>query len=231
MLIALRLTSSDEIESLFNMKGERRRPTSVCCFPPSTDSNNTTTESATDRSNNRCRFACGYLQDSDTQCCGVLNDSTQHKMVIKSGPHGLHAIASQDIKAGCVILQCLPLAHSVLVPPGGMMEDNEEDEDDDGSRRKKICSRCFIQEGDINIDSSSENARKKKFGRCSKCRMVYYCSRSCQVCTKVQVHTSHDLVIFLHIDVFLFVYTQIMICLNITFNINVVTRLDRTAQT
>ena len=164
------------------MKGERRRPTSVCCIP-STGSDNTTTESPTDRSN-RCR--CGYLRDSDTKCCdyGVLDDSTQHKMVIKSGPYGLHVLASQDIKAGCVILQCLPLAHSVLVPPGGMMEDNEEDEDD-GSRRKKICSLCFIQEGDINIDSSSENVRKKKFGRCSKCRMVYYCSRSCQVCTYV----------------------------------------------
>ena len=179
------------------MKSERRRPPSVCCIP-STDSDNAKIESATDRSNNRCR----YLQDSDTKCCdGVLNnDSTQHKMVIKSGPYGLHAIASQDIKAGCVILQCLPLAHSILVPPGGMMGDIEEEEEDDGSRRKKICSRCFIQEGDTNIGSSSENPRKKNFGRCSKCRMIYYCSRSCQVCSYVHEMCACELCILICID-------------------------------
>ena len=132
----------------------------VCCIP--TDDNIPKTDGC-----NR-RNACRYLATNQHHD-GISNSC--NKMVIKSGIHGLHAISSQDIKAGTIIVQCLPISQSILAPPGTNILD--ESDEDDGRR---ICARCFIREGEC-----SNNGRKKKFGRCSKCRVLYYCSRSCQV--------------------------------------------------
>ena len=98
-----------------------------------------------------------------------------YSMAVQSGPHGRHAIASRQIPAGAIIVQCLPLAHSILMPPGASLVEEDTIEEDEGKRRR--CARCFFQDGDEDISG----LRKKKFGRCSKCRVVYYCSRSCQV--------------------------------------------------
>jgi len=139
------------------------RYANICCIP--TDDNITKPNSNCSRQN-----ACHYLatnqhHDSISNSCSNI--------VIKTGKHGLHAISSRDIKAGTVIVQCLPISQSILIPPGTNILD--ESDEDDGRR---ICARCFIREGEC-----SNNGRKKKFGRCSKCRVLYYCSRSCQVNT------------------------------------------------
>lgn len=161
------------------MDSYHRRSASICCIP-SLDSNNDVVEesaSASDISDNDCRYLPPSTKTSSADDGIYAKYKSSSSMAVKAGQHGLHAIASRDVKAGTVIVQCLPLAHSILVPPGSniMMgiDDDDEDEDED-SGRKKICTRCFIQEGD-------SNAKKKKFGRCSKCKLVYYCCRSCQV--------------------------------------------------
>ena len=158
------------------MDSSYRRSASICCIP-SLDSD----KSTSDISDNDCRYLSPptetSLADADDGIYAKYKSSSS--MVVKAGQHGLHAIASRDVKAGTVIVQCLPMAHSKLVPPGSniMMDiDDDEDEEDEDSGRKKICTRCFIQEGDSNAGT-----RKKKFGRCSKCKLVYYCCRSCQV--------------------------------------------------
>ena len=147
----------------FSTVAETGRKHRVCCIP-SSYSNNTKATVSVDT-----KHACRYLSAHHH-----IQNANNSSMVIQSGPHGLHAIAAQDIKAGSLIVQCLPLAHSILVPPGTLMEEVEGN-DDCGKRRR--CTRCFFQEG----DEDSSGMRKKNFGRCSKCRLVYYCSRSCQV--------------------------------------------------
>ncbi|KAL9191424.1 hypothetical protein ACHAXT_001130 [Thalassiosira profunda] len=136
----------------------------ACCIPHSnSDAPISLPDDDGSESEGRPRRACRYLKG---------HAPASPSLVIKSGPHGHHAVASQDIAAGSVIVQCLPLAHSILTPPGSSILDEEDD--DDGTRRR--CARCFAQEG----DEDASGARKEKFGRCSKCRARFYCSRSCQ---------------------------------------------------
>jgi hypothetical protein len=115
---------------------------------------------------------CASEEENPFGCCGAIDSDAN--MVIHSGQFRYHAEASRDVKAGTVLVQCLPFAHSLLVPPGMQVEDAELDDNDSGIRKR--CTRCFFQEGDSVIDRIVEG-----FGRCSKCRVVYYCSRSCQV--------------------------------------------------
>ena len=105
-------------------------------------------------------------------CCIPDDSSHTSKMYVKSGSHGLHAMASQDMNAGTTIVQCLPLSHSLLVPPGMSIAD-----DIDNGDKKRRCARCFFQEG----SAGSTGDRWAKLRRCSKCKVAYYCSRSCQV--------------------------------------------------
>lgn len=115
------------------------------------------------------------------QVCCVSDDVARAEtdaclLYVKSdGAHGRHALASQDIKAGSVVVQCLPIAHSFLITPGKLLID-DGDEDDYGKPRR--CVRCFFKEGN---NASTDEGRRKKFGRCSRCKVAYYCSRSCQV--------------------------------------------------
>ena len=137
------------------------RYTGICCIP--------TDDNITKPNSNGCsrQNDCHYLSTNQHHD-GIISNSCSN-MVIKTGKHGLHAISSQDIKAGTIIVQCLPISHSILIPPGtNILESDEVD-------GRRICARCFIREGECN-----NSGRKKKFGRCSKCRVLYYCSRSCQ---------------------------------------------------
>ena len=99
----------------------------LCCIP--TDDN--ITESKTDGCNKR--NACRYLATNQHHD-GISNSCSN--MNIKSGKHGLHAMSSRDIKAGTVIVQCVPTSHSLLIPPGTNILD--EFDEDDGRR---ICAR------------------------------------------------------------------------------------------
>jgi len=108
----------------------------------------------------------------DPNICCIPNDITVRAstLLVECGEHGLHAIASKNINAGEIILQCSPLAHSLLVTPGI----NGDDGDDD---KRKRCARCFFRQG---RGSSSDQGRMNGLKRCSRCKIVYYCSRSCQ---------------------------------------------------
>jgi hypothetical protein len=100
-------------------------------------------------------------------------------MVLRSGPHRFHAIASRDMKAGAVIVQCLPTAYSIT-------ELNAEELIKDASLRKsfnrssipKRCTYCLFKE-----EGEFVKMRGRSGGICSKCSMVHYCSKSCQVCS------------------------------------------------
>eukprot|EP01082_Thalassiosira_pseudonana_P011692 g10204.t1 g10204 contig4:1426866-1427663(+) len=122
------------------------------------------------------------------QVCCVSDDVARAEtdaclLYVKSdGAHGRHALASQDIKAGSVVVQCLPIAHSFLITPGKLLID-DGDEDDYGKPRR--CVRCFFKEGN---NASTDEGRRKKFGRCSRCKVAYYCSRSCQAEDWIQQH-------------------------------------------
>jgi len=146
-------------------KGRRQ---AVCCIPNRrSDRDNAASVGDTHRHN-----CCYIIRDHHHQHNAKSTDGNRgFSMFIQSGPHGLHAIASCDITAGSIIAQCLPMAHSMFVPPGALVE-----EDGEGNDRRKRCARCFFQEG----DKDSSGTRKKKFGRCSKCRVTFYCSRNCQ---------------------------------------------------
>mmetsp|Transcript_27072 Transcript_27072/g.58034 ORF Transcript_27072/g.58034 Transcript_27072/m.58034 type:complete len:653 (-) Transcript_27072:2371-4329(-) len=148
----------------------RPTPTGLCCIP-SSDSGKVESEFGVGNQHHACRYLHAHRHARPAESKDGGPDG--FNMTIQPGPHGHHAIASRDIPAGSLIVQCLPLAHSILVPPGTMMED---DEGDDVCGRRKRCTRCFFQEG----DEDSSGMRRNTFGRCSKCRVAYYCSRSCQ---------------------------------------------------
>lgn len=138
---------------------------SVCCIP-----NDKCYHSG--KRKYQCRHLRGLHQQKQCDDDTNSNDDNSCAVVVRTGPHGLHVYASRSIKAGSVIIQCLPLAHSILVPSGASPLD-ECDNNYDGRRR---CTRCFFSEG----DTDASGWRRKKFGRCSKCRVTYYCSRFCQ---------------------------------------------------
>ena len=160
----------------------------VCCIPISDGKGGKRQDNHHECRASEKQNECQYYFASDSaalRSCSISNSVNSSLMLIEPGPHGNHAIASQDINAGSVIVQCLPLAHSILVPPGSLMEEEESNSNDCKKRR---CARCFYQEGDVdNTISEGGGGRKIKFGRCSKCRMAYYCSRSCQV-SNMQCH-------------------------------------------
>ena len=113
----------------------------------------------------------------DPNICCIPDDITVRAstLFVECGEHGLHAIASKSINAGEIILQCSPLAHSLLVTPGIDADDGDDD-------KRKRCARCFFKQG---RGSSSDQGRTNGLKRCSRCKIVYYCSRSCQVCCLV----------------------------------------------
>ncbi|KAL7467745.1 hypothetical protein ACHAXS_007983 [Conticribra weissflogii] len=133
---------------------EQKHP---CCIPLS-NCNDTTAEGGR-ASEGACRVSSS-------------RKSYKSMMVVEFGPHGIHAMASQDINAGTVIVQCLPLAHSLFNPPTNLLTEEEHYRDE--NRR---CARCFFSER--NVDETTVG-RKQKFGRCSKCKVAFYCCRSCQ---------------------------------------------------
>ena len=160
------------------------KPVNVCCIPSSSSETVGAAVGATnDQGDGDDHGACSCFSFSMHHPTPTLYhhhsiaNPTESicSMAVQSGPHGRYAIASRQIPAGAIIVQCLPLAHSILMPPGASLVEEDTSEEDEGKRRR--CARCFFQDGDEDISG----LRKKKFGRCSKCRVVYYCSRSCQV--------------------------------------------------
>ena len=91
---------------------------SVCCIP--------TIDCAEYSIDGDNRYSCRYLNDGG---------ATQRKMGVRTGPHGLHAVATEDIPAGEIIVQCLPLAQSPIIH----------------GPAKPTCFCCFFQEGDDDL--------------------------------------------------------------------------------
>ena len=121
---------------------------SICCIP---------TLDVDEESNSNC-FKCQYSpspQNGDEHCQDI-------KMAVKSGPHRLHAVAKEDIVAGTVIVQCLPISQSPIIH----------------GPVKNTCFRCFFQEGDIDI---SGRRKKETLFRCARCQIARYCSKECQM--------------------------------------------------
>lgn len=160
------------------------RPSNVCCIPAGSDAKDrddgehspgaALPSSSSERDDaNRGKDACRRLPLRSSAARRRANDgSGGGAMAVRSGLRGLYAIATRDVAAGDVVVQCLPIAHSILAPPGL--------DGGDGARRR--CARCFFREGDAERDGCGVSTRRKdKFGRCSKCARAYYCSRSCQV--------------------------------------------------
>lgn len=139
---------------------DNRAPPTYCCIPIEEDS------------------LRNHGDEIEIDFCGNVNVRNSN-MVLRSGPHKFHAIASRDMKAGTVIVQCLPTAYSIT-------ELNTEELIKDASLRKifngsgipKRCTYCLFQEGEMNGTREGKSG-----GICSKCSMVHYCSRSCQVCS------------------------------------------------
>lgn len=120
---------------------------SICCIPTIDCA-----EYSTDGDN---RYGCRYLNDGG---------ATQRliKMGVKTGLHGLHAVATEDIPAGEIIVQCLPLAQSPIIH----------------GPAKPTCFCCFFQEGD---DDLSGRRKTETLFRCSRCQIARYCSKECQL--------------------------------------------------
>ena len=179
----------------------RWRRGAIRCLPASSDPEADDVDDADGRKKNPPSFPCRHLRGAAPPAHrrsiigradgGDDDDGDWSSVAIRPGPHGLHAYASRDLKAGSVIVRCLPLAHSILVPPGTTTtttREEDEDEDDEyddgggggggGRGRRRRCARCFFGEGE---SDHSDGRREARFGRCSRCRAVHYCSRSCQV--------------------------------------------------
>ena len=175
----------------------RWRRGAIRCFPAFSEPEVDGVDDADGRKKNPPSFPCRHLRGAPPAHRRNINgraaaaDDDDSSVSIRPGPHGLHAYASRYLKAGSVIVRCLPLAHSILVPPGtttttATREDDDDDDDDGGGGggggggrgRRRRCARCFFGEGESN---HSGGRRGANFGRCSRCRAVHYCSRSCQV--------------------------------------------------
>ena len=150
----------------------------VCCIPTSDDKAKILQDVDSDVIGNDQQDCC--FLPSDSQPNHHVNSNGNRPITVssimftKQGPYGQHAMASQDIKAGSVIVQCLPLAHSLFFSPGTALTIHEQESSEECNERRR-CARCFHQEGGI------DGGRSQRFGRCSRCRVPYYCSRSCQV--------------------------------------------------
>lgn len=123
---------------------------SICCIPTIDDGADCCT-------NGDGGDSCQYSSSGNTD--GAPPDI---KMGVKTGPHGLHAVATEDIPAGTVIVQCLPLAQSPIIH----------------GPVKPTCFRCFFQEGD---DDLSGKRKTETLFRCSRCQIARYCSKECQM--------------------------------------------------
>eukprot|EP00984_Skeletonema_dohrnii_P011210 scaffold4458_cov189-Skeletonema_dohrnii-CCMP3373.AAC.5 len=121
---------------------------SICCIPTA----------------DGCADECSTIDDSHSchYSSSDNNDGSPIKMGVKTGPHGLHALATEDIPAGTVIVQCLPLAQSPIIH----------------GPAKPTCFRCFFQEGD---DDLSGRRKTETLFRCSRCQIARYCSKECQM--------------------------------------------------
>ncbi|KAL7550265.1 hypothetical protein ACHAWF_013500 [Thalassiosira exigua] len=104
--------------------------TGICCIPRSssagTDTSNTGSKVADNNSRRPCRCVRASVQH------GANTEGPELSIATQSGPYGVHAIATRDIKAGSLIVQCLPLAHSVLVAPGLSIGESDANGDDSG---------------------------------------------------------------------------------------------------
>lgn len=123
---------------------------STCCIPVIDDCADCST-------NGYGGYSCQYSSSGNID--GAPPDI---KMGVKTGPHGLHAVATEDIRAGTVIAQCLPLAQSPIIH----------------GPAKPTCFRCFFQEGD---DDLSGRRKTETLFRCSRCQIARYCSKECQM--------------------------------------------------
>jgi hypothetical protein len=122
--------------------------TSICCIPMADGC----AECSTDDDD---RYSCHYSSSNSAEA--------YIKMAVQTGPHcGRTAVATEDIPAGTVIVQCLPLAQSPIIH----------------GPAKNTCFRCFFQEGD---DDFSGRRKKETLFRCSRCQIAHYCSRECQM--------------------------------------------------
>lgn len=124
-----------------------------------------------------------------TDCCG--GNVKNSNMILRSGPHRYHAIASRDTPAGTVIVQCLPMAYTIeeRTDTEDLINNETLRTNFNGDGKPKRCARCFFKEGEMNgtrmgMPSSGGG------GVCSKCRMVHYCCKSCQVCV-MKFHALH----------------------------------------
>ncbi len=129
--------------------------TSICCIPTIDDCADCST-------NGDGGYSCQY--SSSGSGSGNIDGAPQEiKMGVKTGPHGLHAVATENIPAGTVIVQCLPLAQSPVIH----------------GPAKPTCFRCFFQEGD---DDLCGRRKTETLFRCSRCQIARYCSKECQMC-------------------------------------------------
>lgn len=124
----------------------------ICCIP-------TTENTQGEIGSNDSGCSCKYSSSPDADTADDAKEGV--KMRISTGPHGLHAIASTDILAGTMIIQCLPLSQMPIMH----------------GPAKHTCSRCFFQEGD---EDHSGKRKKETLARCSRCQIAHYCSRECQ---------------------------------------------------
>ena len=123
---------------------------SICCIPTVDDCAAEYSTTVDDR--NGCQYS--PYDNNETQ---------QIKMaVVKTGSYDLHVVATEDIPAGTVIVQCLPLAQSPIIH----------------GPAKSTCFRCFFQEGD---DDPSGRRKKETLFRCARCQIARYCSKECQM--------------------------------------------------
>lgn len=111
---------------------------------------------------------CSCSNDDDRYSCQYSSSSNEAPKNIKmavqtTGPHcDRTAVATENIPAGTVIVQCLPLAQSPIIH----------------GPAKSTCFRCFFQEGD---DDLSGRRKKETLFRCARCQIARYCSKECQM--------------------------------------------------
>jgi hypothetical protein len=81
-------------------------------------------------------------------------------------------VASKDFNEGDTVLSSLPIA--VYIHPDSVSH-NDDVSSLNSSHSLRPCQFCLLA-----YRSSSENTSKNRMLRCSRCKVVYYCSPSCQ---------------------------------------------------